>query len=202
METAIALHAVAAVLLVLAGLAKMARPEPAADLAGVLGLPARPGLARLIGCVEVAAGLAALAAGGPVAAGAVGLFYAAFALVVLRARMVGAPSCGCFGKAAAPPSRIHFAGNLTLAGASLAAAAAGERPVDAVVGLAGAQPAVAVALVLAVGVLAGLVIVAFTALPEALHARSGAGRRADVFRIEPGSLRRHASRPEGAGSRA
>ena len=177
-----ALHASAAVLLVVAGVAKLSRP--AADPGGLLGFRTRSGVVRLVGALEAAAGLAALLAGGA-AAWIVGLLYAAFALVVLRAVVAGADSCGCFGRLDAPPSLIHVAGNLTLAAMSFVAAGAASPPVPAVVQAAGDSTATGVALAAVIGLLAGLVLVAFTALPEALAARSSGAARAGLFRAVP-----------------
>ena len=177
-----ALHASAALLLVVAGAAKLIRP--ADGFAGLVGLRTRPVAVRLIGVLEAAAGIAALIAGG-LAAWIVGLLYAAFALVVLRAVLSGADSCGCFGRLDAPPSPIHVAGNLTLAAMSFIAAGAASPPVGALVQAAGESPATGVALAAVVGLLAGLVLVAFTALPEALAARSSGGGRAGLFRAVP-----------------
>ena len=179
----------------------MARPQPAADLLSTFGLPVHGGLARLVGCAEAVIGMVALTVGGPAAAGAVALLYTAFAMVVVRALLVNVPSCGCFGNADTPPSRIHLVGNLCLAGLAGAVAAAGKSPTGMVVDMGRSEPAAAIALVLAVGVLAGLMLVAFTALPEALQMRSAAGSTTEAFRIEPGSLRRHEPRLAGDGLR-
>ena len=121
-------------------------------------------------------------------AAAVALLYAMFALVVLRALMVGLPSCGCFGQTAAPPSLIHVVGNLVLSGVSVAAAIVGESPVDAFAAVMTAQPAVAAVGVFVTCILAGLVFVTFTALPEALQAGAAAGRTSGSFRMEPGHV--------------
>ena len=128
--------------------------------------------------------MAALFSGRP-AAWIVGFLYAAFALIVLRAVLAGANSCGCFGRLDAPPSLIHVAGNLTLAAMSFIAAGAASPPVPAVVQAVGESPTTGVALAAVIGLLAGLVLVAFTALPEALAARSAGGGRVGLFRAVP-----------------
>lgn len=201
MDVVVALHGVAAVLLVAAGVAKLARPQPAASVLGVLSLSASAGerglgvgsglmagWARLLGSAEIVVGVAAIAMGGDVSA-AVGVFYLGFALVMMRALALGAESCGCFGYADTPPSRMHVLGNLCCAAVSLAASGAGKSTVGMIADVGSAQPAGAIALVLAASVLAGLALAAFTALPEALQARSIRKPSADVFRVEPGSLR-------------
>lgn len=172
-----ALHASAAVLLVVAGVAKLVRPAPTADLLAALGLPAKPAVAAAIGLGEVVLGTAALAVGGPVTAGATGVVYLGFTVAVVRALVVGAPSCGCFGRADAPPSPVHVVGDLVFAIVSFVAVAA-STPVEVMDG----QPAAGVPFVVLVGVIAGLSLVAFTALPEALGARRPAAHH--PFRID------------------
>lgn len=171
MDAATALYAAAAVLLVLAGAVKVSRPTTAAALMEDLGAPVRGPLsgARLavaLGVVEVALGIAALVLEVAAIAVAVGGLYAAFALTVLRAMAVGAESCGCFGRIEAPPSWYHVVGNAVLAGASMIAAAAAS-PLEVM----DDQPAGGVGFVIMVGVLAGLALIVFTALPEAMAAR-------------------------------
>ena len=146
------------------------------------------------------AGVGALWLGGPVAASAVGLLYAGFALAVLRALLTGAESCGCFGRLDAPPSRVHVAGNLVLSGVSFVAAGADVAPVQAIVQTISDSPAVGAALALEVALVAGLGLVAFTALPEALGARSARRRAGPLF----GAVAPPATRPEtvtGSGGR-
>jgi hypothetical protein len=171
MEVAIALHAASAVLLLLAGVAKVARPSSTADLLFSLrmprlGFPSGEAQAVALGVVEIGLGIAALAIGGAVTAGIVGVFYVGFAAAVVRALMVGAPSCGCFGRAESPPTRIHVAGNVSLAAVSFIAIG-GTTPLEVM----GDQVAGGVGFVVLVGVLAGLFLVLFTALPEAMAAR-------------------------------
>jgi len=166
-----ALHAAAAVLLLLAGAAKIARPPTTADLLFSLrvprfGLPSGEALAIALGIVELIVGTVALAIGGPITAAIVGVFYVVFAAAVVRAMMVGATSCGCFGRAEAPPTRIHVAGNVGLAAVSFIAIG-GATPLEVM----DDQPAGGLGFVVLVGVLAGLFLVLFTALPEALAAR-------------------------------
>ena len=175
MDAATALYASAAVLLILAGAVKVSRPTTAADLMQDLGAPARGPLsgARLavgLGAMEVVLGIAALVLELPATAVAVGCLYLAFGLTVLRAMAVGAESCGCFGRIEAPPSWFHVAGNAVLAAASFAAATASS-PIEVM----DDQPAGGVGFVILVGVLAGLALIVFTALPEAMAARKPNG---------------------------
>ncbi len=170
MDVVTVFHAAAAVLLLLAGATKIARPRTTADLLHSLrvprlGLPSREAQAVALGLVEVVLGTLALAIGGPVTAALVGVFYVACALAVVRALMVGAASCGCFGRSA-PPTRIHVVGNLGLAVLSFISAG-GATPLEVMED----QAAGGVGFVVLVGVLAGVFLVLFTALPEAMAAR-------------------------------
>ena len=164
MNAATAFYASAAVLLVIAGVAKVARPATAAVLMEDLGAPAGgplsgTRLALAFGVLEVRA-----------VAAVVGLLYAVFALTVLRAMAVGAASCGCFGRVEAPPSWYHVIGNSLFAIAAFVAVSASS-PLEVM----DSQPAGGVGFVVLVGVLAGLALVVFTALPEAMAARRPAG---------------------------
>ena len=197
MSVVSALYASAAVLLVAAGAAKLSRPAP--GWADLLGFRARTPVVRLVGASEAAAGVAALFLGGA-AAWAVGLLYAAFALVVLRAVLAGADSCGCFGRLDAPPSLIHVVGNLVLAAVSFGAAGAPSPPIPAVVQAMGDSPVVGAALAAVVALVAGLLLVSFTALPEALGARTSRLGGAGLFRAVPSPATSRAA-PRGAGGR-
>ncbi len=159
----------AALLLVAAGLAKLLWPQQASGLAGAVGLPRRYWFVWLVGVAEVVAGAGSIAVGGAWFALAVGALYLGFAVTVMRARRVGAASCGCFGRARTPPSRIHVAGNVVLAGVSFWCAAAGGA---SFLDLAADTPGVLGGITLGIEVmlLAGLLFTAFTALPEALSA--------------------------------
>lgn len=159
MIVVITLYAAGAAVLLVAGLAKLARPAPAADLLSRLGLTrlgpiqlglrTRLALVRLIALTECALAIAALTAGDPdppaqaflvevadrpwplqggadsALAAAVGALYAAFAVVIVRAQKLGAPSCGCLGPVGAPPSLRQAALNLIFAASALIASTAG-----------------------------------------------------------------------------
>jgi hypothetical protein len=119
-DIATAITVSGAVLLVLAALAKIRSPQPAADVLRQLGLPAAgPAVPILAGFELVAAGLAPLGgvAGLPLAA-----CYTAFAVVGLR-WLISMPggSCGCFGSARTPVTALHP----VITGVIAAAAAAG-----------------------------------------------------------------------------
>lgn len=189
LDLTMAFYAAGSLLLVFAGVAKLAFPRPAADLMGAVGLPARVWFARAAGCAELVLGVAVLAAGGPGPALAAAGVYSLFALVALLALNRGLSSCGCFGQLDSPPSGIHVVGNLFFAAVCALAAGAGGSPL-VWVGNTADQPVGRVALVLTVCVLAGMVLVSFTAVPEWLQARSAGGRNPETFRIEAAGLRR------------
>lgn len=169
MDVFVALHVAAALLLTLSGLAKILRPAPTAELLASFGLPERQAAVMVIGVVESALGVGVLVVGGPLLAAATGILYVVFVGAVGRALATGARSCGCFGRIDSPPSWIHVAGNSVFAVVSFVAVA-GRTPAQIMAD----QPAGGVAFVLAAGVVAGVALVAFTALPEALTARRGA----------------------------
>ena len=198
MSVVSAIHASAAVLLVLAGAAKLSRPAP--GWADLLGFRARTPVVRLVGASEAATGVAALFLGGA-ASWAVGLLYAVFAVVVLRALLAGAGSCGCFGRLDAPPSLIHVVGNLVLAAVSFGAAGASSPPIPAVVQAMGDSPAAGAALAAVVALLAGLLLVSFTALPEALGARTSRLGGAGLFRALPSPATSRAATRDAVGRR-
>ena len=127
-DAAAAIVAVAAVLLIAAGLPKVTDPAPLAGALRAAGLPHSRPLVRGLALAEAASGLAALAL--PARAGGVivGIWYAAFTVFVARALRRGDPidSCGCFGRADTPPAVLHavVTGLLALAGAAAAVSAA------------------------------------------------------------------------------
>ena len=185
----------------MAGVAKLSRPAP--GVADLLGFRAPTPLVRLVGGSEVAIGAAALLVGGPLA-WAVGLIYGSFAVIVLRAVLAEARSCGCFGRLDAPPSWVHVGGNLALAAVSFVAAATGRAPVPAIVQEISDSPVVGAALAAEIVVVSGLSLVCFTALPEALGARTGrrTGRRTGtLFRAVPPQAARTATLAGSGGRR-
>lgn len=118
-----------AVLLVLAGVPKAARPHDTVRGLRSAGLPAAPGAVRALAVVEVLVGLGALAGPGRVAALAVAALYAGFTAFVLLALGRGGvvESCGCLGEADTPPTRAHAlaTGLVAAAGLTLALAPTG-----------------------------------------------------------------------------
>lgn len=174
MDAVTVLYASAAVLLVIAGAAKVIRPTTTAALIEVFGAFPRGSaagtrLARALGLAEITLGIAALLSDVAALRVVVGVLYVVFATAMWRAISVGAESCGCFGRVDVPPTWLHVFGNLTLAVCSFGAVA-GRSPLEVMED----QPAAGVGFVAAVGVLAGLELVVFTALPDALEARKSA----------------------------
>jgi hypothetical protein len=160
----IGLYLIACALLVVAGVAKLVRPDDTARaLAGFVPVP----LARVRGLVRVGAtaeaglGLVALAVPRTVSATLVAASYGAFALFIAYARAKGGAiaSCGCFGTPDTPATVLHAVVNLGLAGAAVAVAVAA--PTGSVLSILAAQPlhGVPLALVSAIGAwLASLVL--------------------------------------------
>lgn len=105
----------AALLLGGAALAKLRRPEPAAA-----ALSVSPSVVRAASVVEL--GVAVLMVARPALGGPLGcaLFLGLAALVVAQLRRGATRSCGCLGSAELPPSRLHVAVNVALAGCALA----------------------------------------------------------------------------------
>jgi len=116
-----------ALLLVVAGLAKLRNPLPARTAIVAARLPGgaavrSPGAARAVGAAEVLVGAAALLVGGPVTAALLALAYGLLALVAARLLAVAAGAdCGCFGASSTPISRWHLVLDLGLAAAAVVA---------------------------------------------------------------------------------
>jgi len=159
--------AIAATLLALGGAAKALRPGDTANALRTMGLPSSPLLVRVGGFAEAAVGVAALAVGDRTTAVLVALSYLAFAGFVVLALRRGAPisSCGCFGKADTPPSRLHVAINL---GAVAAAVAVAVAPDAGLVHVLPRQPLAGVPFVLLLACGVGLAFLALSSLPRTM----------------------------------
>jgi len=97
--------AVAAVLLVVAGAAKVLQPAPAVSAMRAVGLWSSAWLVRLGALAECAIGLAALTVDSTLARAAVAISFGGFALFLEVARRSGnVRDCGCFGQEGAAPS--------------------------------------------------------------------------------------------------
>lgn len=176
MNAALGPYAIAAALLVVAGVAKALRPHDTAVAMRGVGIPSSAWLVRVGGALEVGVGLVALSVRGRVPAALVLASFALFLTFVVVALVRGLPiaSCGCFGKADTPPDLLHASVN---AGAALTASALvvdpGLAPFDLL--RADGFDGVAFALLVLVGVAAALLVL--TVLPRALVLARG---RADV----------------------
>ncbi len=113
-----------ALLLVVAGAAKVLDPLPLVRALRSARLPAPVAGVRLLAVAEAALGLAAVLLGGRVTAVLVAASYAAFTGFVLLARRRGGvlASCGCFGRADTPATTGHVVvtGALALVAAGMA----------------------------------------------------------------------------------
>lgn len=129
-----ALTAIGATLLLLTGGAKLVDPDPTSGALRSAGLPSGPWAARLLGIIEIALAIPALALGGIWSAG-VGAMYLGFAGFVGWALVRNVPiqSCGCFGKSDTPPTVLHLGYNVAIAVAALVAAATGGAGVLSVI---------------------------------------------------------------------
>jgi hypothetical protein len=112
---------VAALLLAIAGGLKAYDPTMTVGALRGAGITVLPVVVRIGGALELVLGVVAIATGAPAAAVLVAVSYlafTAFVVVALRRRFpIG--SCGCFGRADTPPSRVHVVVNI---GAVIAAA--------------------------------------------------------------------------------
>jgi len=111
-------------LLAFSGVQKVAWPDGAAQAMRAAGLPGSTGSrgqlgGRLLGLGELAVAAAALVWGTSATAAAMAVIYAAFALFSWRllVRSDATASCGCFGQAEAPVSRLHVLLNAVAAAA-------------------------------------------------------------------------------------
>jgi methylamine utilization protein MauE len=113
--------AAAAALLVVAGAAKVRRPGPTTAALRGLRVRVRPPVVVALGGAEAAIGFGALVFGWRWIAALVAACYLGFAAFVTAAlaRRGAVASCGCFGQAETPPTRLHL--GLNLAAAAVAA---------------------------------------------------------------------------------
>lgn len=155
----------AALLLVAAGAIKVTRPGTTRIAMRTAGLASTPVAARLVGAGEVAVGLYALSFAGRVGAALVVAAYVAFAGFAERLRRVGrgAAPCGCFGATSAPVGVLHVVVNLVVAAGAAGAMAS---PSDPAVHAAAATPLRGAVFAGFTVLLAWLVLVALTTLPE------------------------------------
>ena len=112
-----------ALLLGLAGFAKLRRPGPSSVMLRAAGVPAASVVARAVATAELAVAGAALVLPGRLAGGIVALVFAGLTVgAAVGARRAGTQACGCFGDEGAPLGPRHIATNLSAALAAGAAA--------------------------------------------------------------------------------
>ena len=157
--------AVAALVLVIAGIAKLRAPAPAAGALRELGVPAAAPAIRALAAGEIALGVWALATPTSIAALALACCYAAFSVIswLLAGRRA---ACGCFGEADFPASRAQALLSAVLA---VACAAAALWPPH---GLLDRPTGQAVVLVIGIAASAYATVIAYTQLPAAWSAWS------------------------------
>jgi hypothetical protein len=153
-----------ALLLVVAGSGKLARPAGTGDALRALGLPADARLARVLGAAEVCVGGTVLVAGGRALTALLVVAYAVFAVVAQGQRRQGG-NCGCFGTTTTPATALHVwfdvaaatvaAGAVAVPGASLPATVVDD-------------PLQGMLTVLLVTVVTGVLQLVLTAVPD-LH---------------------------------
>lgn len=155
----------AALVLGLAGAVKATRPDPTRIALRSAGLPGPAWLARAIGGGELAVAGYALAVGGRMAAALVAAAYVAFAVFaeVVRRRSRGRASCGCFGASDAPVGTLHVVADLVVAAVVVGAVV---DPTAGIGAVATDTPAAGVPFVAATLLLAWLLQVLLTAVPE------------------------------------
>jgi hypothetical protein len=121
-------HAVAALVLCVAGLAKLRAPAAAARAVGFA-----PHLIRAFATFELALGAWALVTASPASSALMAALYAGFTALTVALWRRGA-SCGCFGSERAPASPIQSLLSAALALAAAACVAAGPHAVGWILG--------------------------------------------------------------------
>jgi hypothetical protein len=162
----------AAGLLALAAPGKLLRPSLTANALRRLGLPGSTVLVRLLGVGELAlAAVVWLAPSRPVLT-LLALAYTGFAAFVAVALRRGTPlsSCGCFGRADTPPTRVHLGVVAVAALLALAAVVTGSGSVTDVVA---DGPAYGLPLLAAVAVSVWLSWAVLAVLPRVVVAARG-----------------------------
>jgi len=148
---------VAALVLGVAGAAKLRAPDAAARAVG-----ADRRLVRLLAVGELGLGAVVLAVGGPLPAAMMAVLYAGFAILTLRLARAG-ESCGCFGAPQSPASPMQSALSATLAAVCLLAALGGAQSLDWILG--GSPGRVTVLGLGTAGAVYGIVL-AYSELPQ------------------------------------
>lgn len=156
--------AAAALVLCIAGAAKLRAPGTALRAMSSIGIPARESLVWALAAAEIALGAVALTAPGPSTAIPVACLYGAFAVVALLL-MRRREECGCFGESDSPASPFQWVLNLILMAVSVAAAVLRPHGLGWIFG----QPV----LMLGIAGSAFAIVLVYTQLPLAWSAWSG-----------------------------
>jgi hypothetical protein len=158
--------AVAAVVLAVAGLAKLRSPAGARYALAAAGVSVPSGAVRVVAVGELALAALVLLVPGRATCALLAGMYALLALVARALARRGA-ACGCFGGDDAPATAAH----VWLSAALAAAAAAGIAwPAHGVAWLLSAAPGVAAPLALGIAGAAYATVLAYTELPAAWSA--------------------------------
>lgn len=166
---------VAAVVLAVAGIAKLRRPSAVTEALRAVGLPASPTTAIGLGVGELVLAVSVFAVGGPIPGLLTAGAYLAFAAVAARlASLAANPSkpmigCGCFGRSATPIGPTHVFANVALAAASLTAVLTSDTP--SLPAVAADLPALGLAHLLLIAAAAAATVAILTVLPETKAAR-------------------------------
>jgi hypothetical protein len=163
----------AAVVLVIAGVGKVARPAGTAAALRAAGLPGTPLLAQLLGGAEIVIGVASLVWGNVVTDAALAVAYAGFAAfaALLLAAQGRSASCGCFGERHTSIHPLHIVVNLVIA---CIAATGVAQPSGGLGKLADLSTVGAVAFLAVTAAVAVLIYVLLAIVPERLEARAAA----------------------------
>jgi hypothetical protein len=159
---------IAALVLCVAGVAKLRAPQSAADALGELGLPAHTALIRGFAAGEIALGAVAAVRPTPALAAAVAAVYFGFAVLSAALARRGA-ACGCFGEPRAPASLGQSSISGVLSVVCVIAATAGAHGAT---WLLGRSPMVALCLFLGIAAAVGATVVALSELPAAWNSWS------------------------------
>jgi hypothetical protein len=169
-----------AVLLGLAGVAKVRRPGPSSVMLRAAGVPAPALTARAVALTEIVVLVAVLLAPGRAAGVVLAVVFAGLTIgAAVGARRAGDRSCGCFGDEGAPLGRRHVPTNLA---AALAAGGAALVAPGSLARLASQRPVLAVFELALAAVLAG-------ALRQWLRFALPAGWQAAAVALADGSAR-------------
>jgi uncharacterized membrane protein YphA (DoxX/SURF4 family) len=163
------IFATAALIVCLAGAAKLRSPDGATRALRTIGLPGNDLLVRALAVGEVALGLACVIDPRPALAVALACLYGVFAIVayaLVRERA----GCGCFGEGDTPASVLQSAISVVLALGALLSAVWTPHGLAWVVDRSGATAAV---LLVGIGGAVYASVMAYTVLPQAWGAWSG-----------------------------